>query len=102
MPGHRVCVLSEDYSGSSARIAGDCTAVAALSDQALAAEVNGYTRHQRDDLAAARSDLQKEAKTEASFDDQLDGITFPGAAGTAADALIQADKKRIKLIGLQA
>ena len=39
---------------------------------------------------------------EASFDDQLDGITFPGAAGTAADALIQADKKRIKLIGLQA
>src|SRR5438477_9797483 len=32
MPGHRVCVLSEDYSGSSARIAGDYTAVAALSD----------------------------------------------------------------------
>ena len=90
------------YSGSSARIAGDYTAVAAPADQALAAEVNGYTRHQRADLAAAKSDLKKEAKTEASFDDQLDGITFPGAAGTAADALIQADKNRIKLIGLQA
>lgn len=87
------------YSGSSARIAGDYTVAAAPADQALTAEVNGYTRHQRADLAAAKSDLKKEAKTEASFDDQLDVITFPGAAGTAADALIHADKK---LIGLQA
>jgi hypothetical protein len=29
-------------------------------------------------------------------------ITFPGAAGTAAGVLLQADKKRIKLISLQA
>jgi hypothetical protein len=90
------------YSGSSGRIAGDYTAVAAPADQALGPEVNGYTRDQRNDLAAARSDLKKEAKTEASFDDQLAEVTFPGAAGTAADALIQADKRRIKLIGLQA
>jgi len=90
------------YSGSSARIAGDYTAVAAPADQALTAEMNGYTRHQRHDLAAARSDLKKEAKTEASFDSQLAEITFPGAADTTADALIQADKKRIKLISLQA
>jgi hypothetical protein len=90
------------YSGSSGRIAGDYTAVAAPADQALAAEVNGYTRHQRADLAAAKSELKKEAKTEASFDTQLAKVTFPGAAGTAADALIQADEKRIKLIGLQA
>jgi hypothetical protein len=90
------------YSGSSARIASDYTVVAAPADQALTAEVNGYTRHQRGDFAAAKSDLNREAKTEASFDDQLAGITFPGAADTAADALIQADKKRIKLIGLQA
>ena len=90
------------YSGSSARISGDYTAVAGPADQALAAELAGYTRHQRDDLAAARSDLKKEAKTEASFDGQLAEITFPGAADTAADALIRADKKRITLIGLQA
>ncbi|HUL27567.1 MAG TPA: hypothetical protein VLW44_17555 [Streptosporangiaceae bacterium] len=90
------------YSGSSARISGDYTAVAAPADQALTAEVAGYTRNQRDHLAAAESDLKKEAKTEASFDDQLDEITFPGVADTAADALIRADAKRIKLIGLQA
>jgi hypothetical protein len=90
------------YSGSSARIAGDYTAVAAPADQALTAEVNGSTRHQRHDLAAARSDLKKGAKTEASFDSQLAGITFPGAADTTADALIPADKKRITLISLQA
>jgi hypothetical protein len=90
------------YSGSSARIASQYTAAAAPASQALAAEVNSYTQHRRHDLAAAESDLRREAKTEASFDSQLAGVTFPGAAGTAADALIQADKKRIKLISVQA
>jgi len=90
------------YSGSSARIANTYAAAASPASQALTTEVNGYTRHRRHDLAAAESDLRREAKTEASFDDQLARITFPGAAGTAATALIQADKKRIKLIGLQA
>ena len=90
------------YSGSSARVASLYTATAAPASQALTAEVNAYTRDQRRRLAADKSDLRKEAKTEASFDDQLAGLTFPGAAGTAAGALIQADEKRIKLIGLQA
>jgi hypothetical protein len=90
------------YSGSSARIAGDYTAVAGPAGRSLTAELNGYTRDQRHDLAAARSDLRKEAKTEASFDNQLAAVTFPSAADTTADALIRADKKRIKLIGLQA
>ena len=90
------------YSGSSARIASDYTAVAAPASQALTAEVNAYTRDQRHDLAAAKSDLRREAKTETAFDNQLAGLTFPGAASNAADALIQADAKRIKLIGLQA
>ena len=89
-------------SGSSARIANTYAAVAAPADQALTAEAAGYTHNQRHDLAAAKSDLKKEAKTEASFDTQLALVTFPGAAGTAADVLIQADEKRIKLIGLQA
>jgi hypothetical protein len=90
------------YSGSSARIASQYTAVAAPASQALTAEVDGYTHHQRHDLAAARSYLGREAKTEAAFDNRLALVTFPGAAGTAADVLIQVDKKRIKLIGLQA
>ena len=90
------------YSGSSARIANDYTAVAAPASQALTAEVTAYSRNQRHDLAAAKSDLRREAKTEASFDNQLAGLTFPGAASNASAALIQADTKRIKLIGLQA
>ena len=90
------------YSGSSARIASTYRAVAAPASQALAAEMDGYTRNQRHHLAAAKSDLRKEAKTEVSFDTQLALVTFPAAAGTAANVLIQADKKRIKLIGLQA
>jgi hypothetical protein len=90
------------YSGAPARISSQYTDVAAPADQALTAEANGYTHNRRHHLAAARSDLRKEAKTEASFDNQLALITFPGAAGTAADVLLQADKKRIKLISLQA
>jgi len=88
-------------SGSSARIAGNYTAVAAPASQALTAEVSAYTRNQRHDLAAAKLDLRREAKTETSFDTQLAGITLPGAASNAATALILADAKRIKLIGLQ-
>ena len=64
--------------------------------------MDGYTHNQRHHFAAAESDLRREAKTEASFDTQLARITFPGAAGTAAGVLIQADEKRIKLISLQA
>jgi hypothetical protein len=90
------------YSGSPARIASQYAAVAAPANQALTAEADGYTHNRRHDLAAARSDLRREAKTEVSFDTQLARITFPGAAGTAAGVLIQADQKRIKLIGLQA
>ena len=90
------------HSGSSARIASQYAAVAAPANQALTAELNGYTHDRRRNLAAAESDLKKEAETEASFDTQLALVTFPAAAGTAANVLIQADKKRIKLIGLQA
>ena len=90
------------YSGSSARIASQYAAVAAPANQALTAEVAGYTHNRRHDLAAAESDLRREAKTEVSFDTELARITFPGTAGTAAGVLVQADEKRIKLIGLQA
>jgi hypothetical protein len=68
------------YAGSSARIASDYTAVAAPANQALTAEVAGYTHNQRHDLTAAKSDLTREVKTEASFDKQLAAISFPPAA----------------------
>ena len=65
------------YSGSSARIASQYAALAAPANQALTAEVAGYTHNRRHDLAAAESDLRREAKTEVSFDTQLALVTFP-------------------------
>jgi hypothetical protein len=90
------------YSGSSARIAGDYTSLASPANQALAAEMDGYTKNMRQNLAAARSDLMGEAQTEASFDSQLSQVGFPSAAKTAETNLIQADQARAKLIRLQA
>jgi hypothetical protein len=90
------------YSGSSARIASDYTTIAAPANRALSAELARYTSTSSRDLASARSDLMREAKTLGSFDDQLAEVTFPAAAATAADALIQADTKLAKLIERQA
>jgi hypothetical protein len=92
--------------GSSARIASEnrsaYTAVADPANQALTPEVSAYARDQRDDLAAAKADLIREMKTEASFDNQLSALTFQSLAeNNIAAALIQADGKRAKLIGLQ-
>lgn len=92
--------------GSSARIASEnrsaYMAVAVPANQALASEVSAYARDQRDDLAAAKADLTREVKTEASFDDQLGGVTFQSLAeNNVAAAVIQADGKRAKLFGLQ-
>jgi hypothetical protein len=89
------------FAGSSARIASDYTIVASPANRALTAEVNGYIHNRRRDLAAARSDLTREARTVGSFDDQLATVSFPSAAATAAGALTQADQKLAKLIGLQ-
>jgi hypothetical protein len=89
------------YAGASTRIASLYANVAGPADKALSPEINGYTFHRHHKLAAAKLDLSQEAKTEASFDQQLAQITFPAAADPHADLLIAADKKRIKLIGLQ-
>jgi len=89
------------YAGASARIASLYANVAGPANQALTPEIDGYTHHQHHKLAAAKLDLSKEAKTEATFDNQLGQITFPRAADPHADLLIAADKKRIKLISLQ-
>lgn len=90
------------YSGSSARIASDYTSIALPANQALAAGLAGYTHNRHHDLATARSDLMREVKTVASFDNQLAEVSFPAAAATPADALARADQKLVKLIGRQA
>jgi hypothetical protein len=90
------------YSGSPARIASDYTSIASPANQALTAELAGYTHNRRHHLTAARSDLRREVKTVASFDDQLAEVSFPSAAAIPADALTKADQKLAKLIGLQA
>jgi hypothetical protein len=54
------------YRGSPARIASDYTALAVPANQAITAEVDAYASNQRHDLAAAKSDLTREVKTEAS------------------------------------
>jgi hypothetical protein len=89
------------YAGASARIASLYAGPAAPADRALSAELAGYAVDQHRSLAAAKRDLSREAATEASFDHQLGGITFPPAADPHADLLIAADQKRIKLIRLQ-
>jgi hypothetical protein len=89
------------YAGASARITSLYTNVAGPADQALTAAIDGYTQNQHHNLAAARLDLSKEAKTEVWFDNQLSQITFPPAPDPHAGLLVAADQKRIKLTGLQ-
>lgn len=89
------------YAGASARIASLYTNVAGPANQALKPAMAGYTRAQHHNLAVAKLDLSKEAKAEASFDNQLSLITFPPGTGPHADLLIAADQKRTKLIKSQ-
>jgi hypothetical protein len=89
------------YAGAPARIASNYTTVASPANQALTPEVDAYARDRDHDLAAARSDLQRELNTLTSFDTQLATVNFPGAASTAEAALTQADGTLEKLIGLQ-
>lgn len=88
--------------GGSARSASAYTAIAGPADQALLSEVAGYTRDQRHDLAAATSDLKREVTTASAFDVQIGGFTFPNRASDAGVALLLADQKRVKVLGLQA
>ena len=90
------------YSGSPGRIASDYTSIAFPANRALSAERADYARDRDRHLAAAKSDVLQEAKTVASFGNQLAGVSFPSAAATAADALTRADQKLAKLIGRQA
>jgi hypothetical protein len=90
------------YSGASSRIGSDYSSIATPANRALRAQLTGYAENRSHDLAGARSDLIRLAKTVGSFDDRLKAVSFPSAAETAAVALSQADQKLATLIRMQA
>ena len=83
-------------------LAGRYLAIAAPAGRQLATEENSFAASQRDDLAAAKSDLMAEVATMQTFDKRLAAITFPAAAAAAVHALIVADHSRANLITRQA
>ncbi|HEX9539966.1 MAG TPA: hypothetical protein VGA04_17540 [Streptosporangiaceae bacterium] len=90
-PGRNVKALASRY-----------LAIAVPANHRLDSEVDGFTRHERNDLAVAERDLRAEAATERWFDQRLAKIPFPpGIAGTAR-ALIRANQSRAGLTGRQA
>jgi hypothetical protein len=103
--------------GSSSPSAGSGTALSPANQKALAAkylaiaqpanhsldtENDGYGDAEHDDLAAARKDLLDEVATESRFDAQLLAIKFPAAVEQQVQALVSANKIRIKLTQRQA
>jgi hypothetical protein len=90
------------YLGSPGRIASDYTAVASPANQALSAELASFAKDRNSNLAAAKSDLTREATTISSFNVLLGEVTFPTAAASASQSLIFADDRLHKLIQVQA
>jgi len=77
-------------------------AIAVPANHRLDDEVNGFTAHQRTDLAAAEADLRAQAATERWFDRRLAAIPFPPAVAAMARALICVNQIRAALTGQQA
>lgn len=77
-------------------------AIARPANHRLDHEVQGFTDHQRSDLAAAEADLRAEAATERWFDRQLAGIRFPPGIAAMARALVQVNQGRAALTDRQA
>jgi hypothetical protein len=77
-------------------------AIAVPANDRLDAEVTGFTRHERDDLAAAERDLRAEAATERWFDQRLAQIPFPPGIAVTAGALVRVNESRATLTGQQA
>jgi hypothetical protein len=68
----------------------------------LDAEVDAFTDHQHQDLAAAEAALRAEAATERRFDRQLARMPFPPSLASTARALIRANQQRVMLTLQQA
>jgi hypothetical protein len=67
--------------GGERALAAAYLAIAQPANRRLDAEVNGFTDHQHQDLAAAEAALRAEAATERRFDRLLARIPFPPAPG---------------------
>jgi len=85
-----------------AAVAGRYLAIAGPAGRQLATEQSGFAASERDNLAAAKSDLMAEVATTESFDRRLAAIAFPVTAAAAVRALITADQSRVRLISRQA
>jgi len=88
--------------GGERALAAAYLAIAQPANRRLDAEVDGFTDHEHQDLAAAEAVLRAEAATERRFDRLLDRIPFPPPLASTARALIQANQRRAVLTGQQA
>lgn len=83
-------------------LAADYLAIALPANHRLDTEVDGYTDHEHDNLAAAESALRAEAATERRFDRLLIKIPFPPRIAATARALVRANQSRAELTMRQA
>jgi hypothetical protein len=67
-------------------------AIAGPANHRLETEVNGFSHHERSDLALAEADLRAEAATEQAFDRLLAKIPFPPRIAVTAHALVLANQ----------
>jgi methionine-rich copper-binding protein CopC len=77
-------------------------AIALPANHRLETEVDGFKVHERDNLAAAESDLRAQAATERWFDQRVMKIPFPQQIAAVVRALVRANQSRVKLTELQA
>ena len=77
-------------------------AIADAANHKLEVANDGYKKNERDNLAAAESDLRAEVAVESRFDKQLAEIPFPLSIASIVRALILANQQRGALTARQA
>ncbi|SRR6266700_3478964 len=95
-------ILAVVYAMRGPTLAGRYLVIAEPANHRLDVEVDGYTDAQRDDLAAAKSDLRAEVATEHWFDQHLAAIPFPPRIAAISRALIRVNQERAEMASLQA
>jgi len=89
-PGESIKVLARSY-----------LAIAVPANHRLEVANDSFTEKERDNLAAAISDLRAEASTERWFDQRLLAIPFPAAIEALARALVRVNQSRAALTDQQ-
>jgi len=77
-------------------------AIANPANQQLNNEVTAFTASERNNLAAARTNLRAEVATASRFNRQLAAIKFPAAIEAISQAVIRANQARGRVIARQA